>query len=82
MTSFKISDEKIKDMIRVADEKEKENIYSIAKIFSLVFLFLVVLGLSYLFKTLFILKIIFVLLIVHLLIKGMIFFLEKSITQK
>ncbi len=82
MASFKISDEKIKDMIRVADEKEKENLYSISNIFSLAFLFLVVLGLSYLFKTLFILKIIFILLIIHLLIKGMIFFLEKSITQK
>lgn len=47
---FKISDEKIKDMIRVADEKEKEYLCSMTPISSLIFLFLVVLGLSYGFK--------------------------------
>lgn len=80
---FKISDEKIKDMIRVADEKEKEKEYlcSMTPISSLIFLFLVVLGLSYGFKTLFIFKIIFILLIIYLPLKGMIF-LAKSITQK
>lgn len=77
MASFKISDEKIKDMIRIADEKEKENLYSIANISSLVFLFLVVLGLSYSFKTLFILKVIFILLIIYLPL-----ILAKSITYK
>lgn len=78
---FKISDEKIKDMIRVADEKEKEYLCYMTPISSLIFLFLVVLGLSYGFKTLFIFKIIFILLIIYLPLKGMIF-LAKSITQK
>lgn len=36
---FKISDEKIKDMIRVADEKEKEYLCSMTPISSLIFCF-------------------------------------------
>lgn len=81
MASFKISDEEIKDIIRVADEKEKEYLCSMTPISSLIFLFLVVLGLSYGFKTLSIFKIIFILLIIYLPLKGMLF-LANLITQK
>lgn len=80
MKDYKISDEKIKEMIKNADEKENE-IYSISPKCSLVILFLIICGLSYLFKTFFIFKIILILFIVYLPLKGMIF-LAKSIIKR
>jgi hypothetical protein len=80
MKDHKISDEKIKMMIKNADERGKE-IFNISPRCSLVFLFLIICGLSYAFETLFIFKIILILFIVYLPLKGMIF-LAESITQK
>ena len=80
MQDYKISDEKIKEMIKNADEKEQNEIYSISPKCSLVILFLIICGLSYGFETLFIFKIILLILIVYLPLKGIIF-LAKSITQ-
>jgi hypothetical protein len=80
MKDHKISDEKIKMMIKNADERDKE-IFNISPRCSLVFLFLIICGLSYAFETLFIFKIILILFIVYLPLKGMIF-LAESITQK
>ena len=79
MQDYKISDEKIKAMIKNADEKENE-IYSISPKCSLVILLLIICGLSYGFESLFIFKIILMLFIVYLPLKGMIF-LTKSIIQ-
>lgn len=79
MQDYKITDEKIKMMIKDADEREKE-IYDISPRYYLVFLFLIICGLSYGFETFFIFKIILILSIVYLPLNGMIF-LAKSIIQ-